>query len=200
MTANNRHSHALRNRQMDLALAILLLAGWVAFEFLIPVAWAAILAIAEWPIYRRAISRFAGHHVLVGMLFALGTALILLVPLSLAAVAMVEENQAALDSLQHVQQFGIAPPPWLSSIPLIGPRATIYWQQHVGTPVAANAMIGSMSASSIFAWTRSIGGEVAREFGLFLITLIALVSLLTHGKRIRFEARGRHPNVRGVWR
>ena len=49
-------------------------------------------------------------------------------------------------------------------------------------------MFGSVSAYSVFAWTRSVGGEVARELGLFLITLIALVSLLTHGNLIRTDA------------
>jgi predicted PurR-regulated permease PerM len=171
-----------------LVLAILLLATWVASAFLIPLAWAAILAIAEWPLYRRAVSRYSGHDVLIAVLFAVSTALILLVPLSIAAVATVQESQAALDWLQHVQQSGIAAPPWLSSLPIAGPRATTYWQQHIGTPQGANAMLGSMSASSIFAWTKSIGGEVAKEFGLFLITLVALVSLLTQGKRIRLHA------------
>ncbi len=188
MTPADRNARALRNRQIGLVLAILLCATWVAFAFLVPIAWATILAIAEWPLYRRATSRFAQYEVLIGVLFALATALILLVPLSIAAIAMVQESQAALDWLKHAQQSGIAPPQWLSSVPFAGPRATSYWQQHIGTPRAANAMFGSMSASSIFAWTKSIGGEVAREFGMFVITLIALVSLLTHGKRIHFAA------------
>ena len=159
----------------------MLAATWVAFAFLIPVAWAAILAIAEWPLYRRSISRYPGHDELIAVLFTLATALIVLIPLSVAAVAMVQESQATLDWLQQVQQSGIAPPPWLSSIPLVGPRAADYWQQHIGHPKAANAMFGSVSAYSVFAWTRSVGGEVVRELGLFLITLVALLSLLTHG-------------------
>jgi predicted PurR-regulated permease PerM len=188
MTAADRRARALRKRQLGLVLAILLFATWIALAFLIPLAWAAILAIAEWPLYRRAISRFPGYDVLLAMLFALATALIVLIPLSVAAVSMAQESQAALDWVRHVQQSGIAPPLWLSSVPLVGPRAADYWQQHVGTPQAANALFGSVSASSVFAWTRSIGGEVAREMGLFLITLVALVSLLSHGKRIGTDA------------
>jgi len=188
MTATDRRARALRTRQLGLVFAVLLVATWVAFAFLIPVAWAAVLAIAEWPLYRRAISRFPGHDELIAVLFALATALIVLIPLSVAAVVMVRESQATLDWLQHVQQSGIAPPPWLSSVPLVGPRAAVYWQQHLGTPKAANALFGSVSAYSVFAWTRSVGGEVARELGLFLITLVALVSLLTHGNLIRTDA------------
>jgi len=188
MTAGDPRARALRTRQLGLVFVILLVAAWVAYAFLIPVAWAGILAIAEWPLYRRAISRFPGHEVLIAVLFALATALIIIVPLSVAAVAMVQESQTALDWLQNVQQSGIAPPLWLTSVPLVGSRAAAYWQQHVGTREAANALLGSVSASSIFAWTRSIGGEVARELGLLLITLVALVSLLSHGQRIRADA------------
>src|SRR4249919_42370 len=188
MTTTDRRARALRTRQLWLVIAILLLASWVALAFLVPIAWAAILAIAEWPLYRRAISRFPGHDLLIGVLFAFATALIFFVPLSIATVAMVQESQAALDWLQKAQQSGVAPPPWLATLPLIGPRAAVYWQQHIGTPQAADAMLGSVSATSVFAWTSSIGGNVARQLGLFLITLVAMVSLLIHGKRIHSDA------------
>jgi predicted PurR-regulated permease PerM len=188
MTARDNRPRAQRARQLGLVLAILLLATWIAFAFLIPIAWAAILAIAEWPLFRRVTSRFPGHNVLIAVLFVLATALIVVVPLSVAALAMVQESQAALDWVQHVQQYGIAPPPWLASVPLAGMRAAAYWQRHIGSPQAASALFGSVRASSVFAWTRSASGEVARELGLFLVTLIALVSLLSHGGRIGSDA------------
>ena len=40
----------------------------------------------------------------------------------------------------------------------------------------------------MLAWTRSIGTEVAREAGLFFVTLIALGSLLANGARIGEQA------------
>jgi len=181
-------SRALRTRQLGLVIIILILATWVAIAFLIPIAWAAILAIAEWPLYRRAIARYPGHDLLIGVFFAVATALIFFVPLSIATVAIVQESQAAIEWLQHVQQFGVAYPHWLPSVPLIGQRATIYWQQHIGNPQAADALLGSVSAASVFSWTEAIGGGIAREIGLFLITLVALVSLLKHGKSIKADA------------
>ena len=181
-------ARSLRRRQLWLVFAVLLVAAWVASAFLFPIAWAAILAIAEWPLYRRAVSRFPGHDGLIAVGFAFATALIVLIPLSLAAVSMAQESQATLDWLHRAQQFGIKPPLWLSTIPVVGARGAAYWQQHIGTPQAANELLGSMSASSVFDWTRSIGGEVARELGLFLVTLIALAALLSRGKRIGTDA------------
>jgi predicted PurR-regulated permease PerM len=188
MTAPSGHARAVRTRQLGLVVAILLVASWVASAFLIPIAWAAILGIVEWPLYRRATLRFPGHAAWIAVAFAFATALVLLIPLSLAAVSMARESQAALDWLREAQRAGIRPPPWLPALPFVGLRAAAWWQDHVGTPEAANALLGSVSAASIFDWTRSISLEVARELGLFLVTLIALVSFLSHGQRIRDDA------------
>lgn len=180
---------AQRSRQLYLTAAITALAAWMAYEFLVPLAWAAVLAIAEWPLYRRMVARAPGHPVLLACLFAAVTALFVIVPLSLAAVTLTQESQTALDWLKHAQQFGIAAPAWLPNLPLTGGRVAGYWQQHIGNPQAANTLLGTLSASSVLGWTRSIGGEVAREAGLFLVTLMALVTLLSRGMIIGRQAK-----------
>ncbi|WP_260598567.1 AI-2E family transporter [Sphingomonas endolithica] len=184
---------AQKTRQSYLTVFITLLAIWMAYEFLTPLAWAAVLAIAEWPLYRRLSVKMPGRPLLLASAFAVVTALFVILPLSLAAVTLAQESQAALDWLKHAQQFGIAAPAWLAGVPLIGSRIAAYWQQHIGNPQAANALLGSLSAASVLGWTRSIGGEVAREAGLFLITLMALATLLsrgvTIGRQVRIAAR-----------
>ena len=164
---------------------ILALATWVAFAFLVPLAWAAVLAIAEWPLFCRARARWPKHDGLLAVAFAALTALVVLLPLSLAGVTLAQESQASMDWLARVQKTGIAPPPWLRSLPLVGGSALRSWQQYLGSPERANALLGSISASSVLGWTKSIGGTLARELGLFLVTLVALVSLLSRGATIR---------------
>ena len=180
----NQDGDAVRKRQMVLLAGILLLVLWIAWAFLVPLAWAVVLAIAEWPLYRRVLGRAPNRPALVASGFSFATALIVLVPLSLAGVSLAQESQAALDWLKHAQASGIPAPGWLPGIPLVGSRLQTYWQQHLGNPQAANALLGSLSAARILDWTKSIGGEIARQLGLFLITLIALVSLLARGVRI----------------
>ena len=176
---------AILNRQMMLVGAVLLLAAWVAWEFIVPLAWAGVLAITEWPLYRRLLRRYPNHPAWLATGFALATAMIVLVPLSIAGMALAQESQAALDWLKHAQQSGIAAPSWLAALPLVGARAATYWQQHLGSPKAANTLLGSIRATSVLDWTKSIGGTVARELGLLLITLIALTALLSRGEAIR---------------
>ncbi|MEG3122812.1 AI-2E family transporter [Sphingomonas sp. GB1N7] len=189
MTIEKPQSSGVHQRQILLTIAIVLLALWMALEFLTPIAWAAVLAIAEWPLYRRATKRFPRHPGLIALGFTLATALLVILPLSLAAVTLAQESDGAIAWLKHAQQFGIAAPSWLPGIPLIGTRVAAYWQEHVSNPQAANALLGTLSAGSILGWTRSIGGEVARESALFLVTLLALVSLLGSGRVIAVKAR-----------
>ncbi len=175
----------MRRRQLALVGVILALAIWVAYAFLVPLAWAAVLAIAEWPLFRRARAQWPGHDGLIATGFAMATALVVLVPLSMAGVTLAQESQAAMDWLAQLQKTGLAPPPWLAAVPLIGASAARSWQAYLGTPGGANALLGSVSASSVFGWTKSIGGTLAKELGLFFVTLIALVSLLARGDAIR---------------
>ena len=194
-TANDSPTEprGVRTRQLYLTVAILLLALWMAYQFLAPLAWAAVLAIAEWPLYRRAVARVPNRRGLIAFGFMLITALFVVVPLSLAAVTLAQESQSALDWLKHAQQFGIEVPVWMPGLPLIGQRAAQYWQQHIGNPHAANALLGTLSAGSILGWTGSVGGIVAQESALFLITLLALVTLLGRGDEI-----GRQANIVAV--
>lgn len=178
----------VRTRQLWLTIAVVVLALWIALPFLTPIAWAAILAIAEWPLYRRALARYPDRPGLIAGGFMLATALLVIVPLSIAAVALASESQNALGWLKHAQQFGIAAPSWLPGIPLVGDRATSWWQAHVASPQAANALLGTVSAGAVLGWTQTIGGEVAKESALFLVTLVVLFALLVRGRAIGAQA------------
>ena len=178
----------IRGRQLALVIVVILLSAWVAYEFLVPLAWAGVLAIAEWPLFERARKAWPGHDWLLALGFALATALIILVPLSLAGVSLAQESQTAAAWVAKVQKGGLPAPPWLNGVPLVGNRLASAWQQNLGTPGGAQALLGSVSATSVLGWTRSIGSMLARELGLFLITLIALVTFLSRGRNLRRQS------------
>jgi predicted PurR-regulated permease PerM len=166
-----------------------LLALWIALPFLTPIAWAAILAIVEWPLYERAVRRMPRHALLLALGFTAATGLLVILPLSAAAVSLAQESQNALSWLQHAQRFGAPAPAWLEGLPLVGLRLANWWQEHLASPEGANALFGTISAGSALAWTRSIASEVAKDSALFLITLVILASLLARGNRIAGQSR-----------
>ncbi|MET0252061.1 MAG: AI-2E family transporter [Novosphingobium sp.] len=184
-----RQLRAQRTRQLWLTAAVILLALWLARPFLTPLAWAAVLAIAEWPLYRRCLAKFPGHPTLVALGLTLATALLVVLPLSLAAVKLAQESANAFAWLQHVQHTGLAPPPWLGDLPLVGARAQGWWQQNLGTPQGANELLATLSTASVLGWTRSIGAQVAQDSALFLVTLVALGCLLASGRQLARHTR-----------
>ncbi|HTM95301.1 MAG TPA: AI-2E family transporter [Croceibacterium sp.] len=191
MTTNPQGStgRTARARQLYLTAAIVLLALWIALPFLTPIAWAAILAIVEWPLYERAVRRSSRRPLFVALTFTVATGLLVVLPLSVAAVSLAQESQNALSWLQHAQRFGAPVPGWLEGLPLIGSRLASWWQEHLASPEGANALLGTISAGSALGWTRSIASEVARDSALFLITLVMLASLLDRGSRIAGQCR-----------
>src|SRR6476659_680170 len=108
-TASSRSaaSQRLRARQAWLTAAISLLALWVARPFLTPIAWAAVLAIAEWPLYRAALKRFPGKAGWIAVSLMIGTALLVIVPFSLIASSLAAESKNAVQWAQGVEQHGL---------------------------------------------------------------------------------------------
>jgi predicted PurR-regulated permease PerM len=186
-------------RQRYLTFFILLLAAWISRSFLTPLAWAAVLAVSLWPLYRRMLAHGPRHPTAAALALTLGTGLVVMLPLALAIGAAAQESQTALLWLGQAQRTGLAPPPWLGSLPLIGARAQGAWQQHVGSPQAANHLIQGLNAGAVFGWTRTIGGEVARGSMLFLITLLALFGMLRQGDRLGAQAEAVANRVLGAF-
>ncbi|WP_395335459.1 AI-2E family transporter [Novosphingobium sp. BL-8H] len=176
-------------RQIILTLLIVALAFWVAFTFLMPLTWAAVLAIAEWPLYRRAVERFPNRPITLATAFALCTALFILIPLSLAAAALVQESRVAIDWFNHVQQTGIAMPPWLPDLPLIGRKAAAFWQAHIARPRIADDLLGALNTGSVLGWTQAIGLEILRRSATAIITAVGIAGLLWHGHALAHQSR-----------
>jgi predicted PurR-regulated permease PerM len=179
---------ALQTRQIWFTLLIIVLAIWMVLPFATPIAWAVVIAIAEWPLFRRGIARFPGHPLLVALGLTLATALLVILPLSFAAVALAQESQGALTWFQHVQQTGLPEPSWLHGLPLIGDRLANWWRANLVNGPAASALLAAISATSVLSWTRSIGAEVAKDSMLFLETLLVLAALLARGEQIAVQS------------
>lgn len=180
-------ARTLRTRQRWLTFVIIALAVYVARSFLAPIAWAAVLAVALWPLYARAVARAPARRGLIAAGFALATALLVMVPIAIVAGSAVQESQGATDWVQQVQHTGLPAPAWLGGLPLVGERALGFWQSHIGSPQAAGNLLGGINAGAVFGWTRTIGGQVANGVVLFLITLVVLVAILARGDALAAE-------------
>jgi predicted PurR-regulated permease PerM len=176
---------------MRLLVALLTLAAlWVARSFLLELAWAATLAIALWPLYRRALARRTETRlpILIPLGFTLATGLVVMMPIALVAVEAANDSEAALQWLGQAQSAGIAVPPWLGQLPLAGPALAAWWQAHLASPSGASALLGAFDTRSAAAWSRTIAVEVASRSWFFAVTLLALFIILRDGARLAANA------------
>jgi predicted PurR-regulated permease PerM len=169
--------------RVALAIGLILLAFWMALDFLAPLSWAVVIALTIWPIYRKFSARIAGGRsdVLAPLSFTIIVGLVLFLPVGLAIHQAALESQTLVQSLAHVRQNGIPAPEWLSQMPL-GEHGMRWWTANLSDPRSANELFGgSLEKPSEAAWARTLGGQALHRLFLFCIALICLFVVLQNG-------------------
>src|SRR4030081_84704 len=166
-----------------IAILVALLAAWVARDFLMALIWAALIAIAPWPIYIRfATSIFGGRSpVLAPLLFTFLIGLVLLVPIVWAVHQIAQGSDAFARSLNQLQESGIPAPVWLAQLPVAGVYLDSWWRSNLSNPEVLVEWLRGVNIENLTAWTSTLGGALLRRLFLFSVTLIALFLLLRDG-------------------
>jgi len=174
--------------QLRLLLIVLTLAGaWIARDFVLELAWAVVMAVALWPLYRRLApprEKGRGLPIVAPLVVTVGIGLILMVPLAIIAAEAARDSQAAMAWVTQAQRHGLPAPPWLAHLPFAGERAVGWWNGHLATPQASSAFLGHLDAGAIAGFTGRIATEIASRSMFFLITLLALFIILRDGERL----------------
>ncbi|HEY0526648.1 MAG TPA: AI-2E family transporter [Stellaceae bacterium] len=165
--------------------AILLLGLWILHDFLPALAWAAVFAIATWPLYQRferAMPPRGRHGPLAApLVLTLLIGLIFAVPLTLAAVEAGREAHTVVHYVAEAQRNGIPAPDWVSGVPIVGQRAAEWWNDNLGDPDSVAELIGRADRSALMHWTRTFGVQLVHRLTLFLFTLLTLFFLYRDG-------------------
>ena len=173
------------------ALALLLvgLGVWTLHRYLPALIWAAILAIAVWPLYQRAVRRWppGKHNILLPSVFTLAIGLIFVAPLVLVAVQAAKETHAVFETIARARTDGIAPPDWLAHLPVGSQQATNWWQDNLTNPDSANALLQKARQSEFVSNSRELGADVAHRVVLFGFTLLTLFFLFKDGDRLGIQ-------------
>src|SRR6516165_1385170 len=111
-----------RIARMVLAAALVLLGLWILPRYLAALAWAAVLAIALWPLYRRLVSALGGRgqRILAPLVLTVSVGLVFIVPFVFAAVEVARETHVLVQYLVEARRSGIAVPDWVPQLPGVG--------------------------------------------------------------------------------
>ncbi len=167
-----------------LTAALMLLAIWILRHFLPALAWAAVLAIATWPLYARFLGLFPGawqQAFWAPLLFTLLVGIVFVLPLTLFAIEVGREALVLVRWARTIEQTGLAVPDWVAHLPFGGYLAE-WWRTSLADPAAAREMIGRADRSVVFEWTRSIGLQLLGRSTILIFTLVALFFLYRDGR------------------
>lgn len=158
-------------------LIIILLAGVYFFHgFLIPVLAALIVGFASWPLYRKLVTKCGGRTTLAATLALLVVLLVVLGPLTWLLIYAAQEINAGVLWLLDANAKGIPVPPWVETLPAVGPRIAERWTEFLSPPNGLSSMVQMVSGENIEKIYRLV---VAASGGAFTFLLNVLFFLIT---------------------
>ena len=179
--------HAGARLTARLALAIMLVGAalWTASDFLPALIWAAILALAVWPLYVRFAAAVSDERSsLAAFLFTALVGLTLIFPIALATWQIAQQSDALFAWIKHSQENGIAVPDWVARLPIAAEALQQWWRENLTDPKAAAAWLQSINADKGAEFFKLFGGQMINRAFMFFFSLVALFVLLRNGRWI----------------
>ena len=165
------------------AALILLLSVWILRSFLEPLLWAAVIAIASWPIYRRFARSLPGWMAssVTPLLFTALVSVFVLGPIVFAFGALIAQAQRWVDQIALADKTGLAVPTWLEALPVVGARLAERWQALLGTPGGLSVWLQRADASAVLGWAETLGQFMAHHLFIISFTVLVLFFLYRRG-------------------
>jgi predicted PurR-regulated permease PerM len=170
-----------------LIVAVVALAVWMLWRFVPALAWAAVLAIATWPLRQWLARRGMGETAIASVL-TLVLAVVLVLPLIRLGVQAARDSGAIVQWADDVRQHGLGTPGWLSRLPYVGGSAATWWQENLAQPGAARVLLGRAETSGFVGFTRTLGIELANRLTVLVFTVLTLFFLYRDGPSVTGEA------------
>lgn len=161
---------------MGLTVSIVAFSVFIIHRFIPSMIWAAIIAIATYPLYKRWRGMFGRHQNIASLLFTTILSLLLLVPLSWLVTLVVKELQYFINYLQVVNRDGGQAPDFLQRFPLVGSDLIQYWDAHIGQPGSVREVLSNLHLSLTPAsyYIKQIGANLVHrgfQLGFTMLTL-----------------------------
>jgi len=166
-----------------------ILAYTVMHLFLVPLAWAGILAYSTWPLYVRLRNLLRGNRSGSALLMTLLLALTFVLPMLWLALLMRTELTSAYGAVASYLAAGPHElPEWIAGIPEVGLRLQEFLDQLSSDPAALRTQIAHWVEGRAGQMLDILGG-VGRNAGKFGFSLFAVFFLYRDGERLMRQIR-----------
>jgi predicted PurR-regulated permease PerM len=129
--APRRSEFQALERKFGVAILLLLLLGCLVVlrPFVSALLWATVLCCSSWPLYGRLLRFVGNRRSLAAALMTLGMVLIILLPFVIVGTSLADNVKDVTEATKGwISKGPPAPPEWLAKLPVVGERATQYWQ------------------------------------------------------------------------
>lgn len=113
--------------------------------FLAAMLLAAVVCVSTWPVYLWLLRVMKGRQNIAALSMTLSLAIVVILPLALMTYNLADNVTAAYEGIKQAMEAGaIAPPAWLTEIPLLGAAADEYWQLISTSRAERDALVKSL--------------------------------------------------------
>lgn len=175
---NQRYQQRQQMARTLLSLCIILTAIYILQKFLPALAWGGVFAIATWPLYIRACTRWpkASQSFVLPLLFTAAMSLIFIIPLTMLTLQAIGEAQKTLHWIQRAKEFGIPLPQAIHQIPFGENAITNWWKTHLSNPKDISVFLDSVNSNGIII-TRTVSSQIVHRGTLFCFSILTLFFL-----------------------
>jgi predicted PurR-regulated permease PerM len=170
------------------SLSVLFMVGliaasfWILRPFLPALLWATMIVVAAWPLMQYVEALLWGKRGLAVAVMTLALLLIFAVPFSLAIGTLVAHLDEIVDWAQSLKSLTLpAPPGWLESVPLLGPRTAAVWGDFASSGPEELARHAAPYARVAGSWLLGQLGSLGAVTGEFLLTVVIAAVLFARG-------------------
>jgi predicted PurR-regulated permease PerM len=167
---------------------IIILAVIVARSFFLPVAWAAVIAIVSWPVYKKIEDVLGGRQIWAATLLTLLITCVVALPLSWILLLIIKEAGILINFLLAANAHGEKNPLWLEQLPWIGNYLTSVWNETLGQPQGISDLFASGFISSLKPFNelfKKFGLQIVHRSFIFGFVILCLFFFYKDGHRFR---------------
>lgn len=175
-----------KTASLVLYIGLVLLALWVVRDFIAVVAWAAVIAIALWPLLRKVEGNrwFTGRTTLIAAALTLAIALLVVLPVGIGIAQALHEAHDMNDWFRTAQENGIPLPAFVQHLPFGVQQVSTWWQANLAQPLRDSAAMKGLHSTTVMTLGRHFGARAVHAVTVFAFMLVTLFVIFQAGPRL----------------
>jgi predicted PurR-regulated permease PerM len=156
---------------------------WVVRPFLPATVWAATIVVAIWPLLLRMQRLVGGSRGLAVAVMTLIVLVLFVVPFWLAVTTILAHIDSLVGLVRAAVAFRLPPAPhWVAALPLIGAKAAEFWTKFQNQGIGTMLPRTQPYVGSVAQWFLGSIGSFGRLLVQFLLTIVIVAIMSTHGE------------------